>query len=142
MFSISKKVLLIFLGIMLALCLLTIIDALHQERRAEVAIFKYEKWANSSAGITARRLQRDIDRQNRTDILNCYADKSGPDYNASLDCPQALAPRVEVTPPTPWLYRSLWYYSWPSRLIGDDLSESINKWHIEAVEYWENKDSN
>ncbi|WP_157718897.1 hypothetical protein [Pseudomonas pohangensis] len=134
-----KYIIIFFFGSILFLCGLVFIDASNQMRRAELATASYQKWANSSDGITLRRLQRDIDRQNRSNSINCYLENYGPDYDPTLDCPENLKPRSELTPPTAWVYPSIWYYSLPQRIFGNDLSKVIHIEHMKAIEYWETR---
>jgi len=142
MLGINKKIFSISLGIPLFLAALITLDASTQMRRAESSFAKYNAWANSPDGIAARRLQRELDRQKRNDSINCYMKNAGPDYDASLDCPENLNPRLELTPPQAWIYPSIWYYSLPKRLFESATSKAIHEIHMEAIEYWEKREPN
>lgn len=138
----NKYILITSFATLLLFCALVLLDATKQMRRAELATASYQKWANSSSGIAMRRLQRKFDRQSRSNSINCYLENYGPDYDPTLDCPENLKPRSKLTPPTAWVYPSIWYYSLPHRIFGNDISKAIHIRHMKAIEHWEIRGTN
>jgi hypothetical protein len=132
-----KSVVLVTAGVLGIIALFVFLDASNELNRAEKAEAKYNAWANSPTGIESRRLQRDLDRIRREEGLKCYFEHVGPDYDASLDCPENMAPRTAVTPPSPLSYPTVWDYTIFSRAFRSDVSAALFEIHMEAVGYWE-----